>query len=64
MFVLLRLLSLCPLWFLHALGSVGGWLVWVLDGAYRQRFLAHAARAGYGFAAVRGAVGSAMLKNV
>ena len=59
MFVLLRLLSLCPLWLLHALGSVGGWLVWVLDGAYRQRFLAHAAQAGYGFAAVRGAVGAA-----
>ena len=59
MFVLLRLLSLCPLWLLHALGSAGGWLVWALDATYRQRFVSHAAQAGYDLAVVRGAVGAA-----
>ena len=59
MFVFLRLLSLCPLWLLHALGSAGGWLVWALDATYRQRFVSHAAQAGYDLAVVRGAVGAA-----
>ncbi len=59
MFFLLRLLSLCPLWLLHALGSAGGWLVFAFDATYRRRFIANAAQAGYGFAAVNGAVGAA-----
>ena len=59
MFVLLRLLSLCPLWLLHALGGAGGWLVWALDATYRQRFVSHAAQAGYDLAVVRDAVGAA-----
>jgi KDO2-lipid IV(A) lauroyltransferase len=59
MFFLLRLLSLCPLWLLHALGWAGGWAVWALDATYRQRFAANAAQAGYGWAQVRGAVGAA-----
>ena len=58
MFFLLRLLSLCPLWLLHALGSAGGWLVFALDGTYRRRLLANAAQAGYGFAAVNGVMGA------
>ena len=58
MFFCLRLLSLCPLWLLHALGSVGGWLVFAFDATYRQRFLANAAQAGYGFAAVNGVMGA------
>lgn len=56
---LARALSLCPLWLLHALGWAGGWLVWVLDAAYRQRFAANAAQAGYRLGAVRAAVGAA-----
>lgn len=59
MFVLFRTLSLCPLWFLHALGSAGGWAVWALDATYRRRFIANAAQAGYDLALVRGAVGAA-----
>ena len=59
MFFLLRLLSLCPLWLLHALGWVAGWLVWLLDTRYRQRFAKHAQLAGYAGAAVRDAVGAA-----
>ena len=59
MLFLFRLLSLCPLWLLHALGAAGGWLIFLLDGTYRRRLLANAAQAGYGFAAVRGAVGAA-----
>ena len=58
MFFCLRLLSLCPLWLLHALGSAGGWLVFAFDGTYRQRFIANAAQAGYGFAAVNGVMGA------
>jgi KDO2-lipid IV(A) lauroyltransferase len=59
MFTLLRLLSLCPLWFLHALGWAGGWLIFALDATYRRRFIAHAQQAGYGWAAVCGGVGAA-----
>ena len=56
---LIRLLAYLPLWLLHALGWLGGWLAFLLSPDYRQRFLAHAAHAGYGFAQVRGAVGAA-----
>ncbi len=59
MFFLLRLLSLCPLWLLHALGSAGGWTVWALDATYRQRFTDNARQAAYGWAQVRDAVGAA-----
>ncbi len=56
---LIRLLAYLPLWLLHALGWVGGWLAFLLSADYRQRFFAHAAQAGYCFAQVRGAVGAA-----
>ena len=59
MFFLFRLLSLCPLWLLHALGWAGGWLVWLLDARYRQRFAANAQWAGYPRAVVCGAIGAA-----
>ncbi len=59
MLVLFKTLSLLPLWLLHAIGWLLGWLVFGLSAGYRQRFLAHAAQAGYGFAEVRGAVGQA-----
>mgnify|MGYP001104094179 FL=1 len=56
---LLRLLSVLPLWLLHGLGWAMGWLVFVLSPSYRRRFVENAARAGYGFAQVRAAVGHA-----
>jgi Kdo2-lipid IVA lauroyltransferase/acyltransferase len=54
-----KALSALPLWLLHAFGWLLGWVVFAASSGYRQRFLAHAAQAGYGFAAVRGAVGQA-----
>lgn len=44
---------------LHALGAAVGWLAFLLSPTYRRRFLANAARAGYGFAQVRTAVAQA-----
>ena len=54
-----RLLSALPLWLLHAAGWLLGWLVFACSPAYRRRFIDNARLAGYDFAAVRGAVGSA-----
>ena len=54
-----KLLSALPLWLLHGAGWVLGWVVFLGSATYRQRFFANAALAGYGFASVRGAVGSA-----
>lgn len=56
---LFHCLSRCPLWLLHALGWGLGWAAFVLSASYRQRLLANAAQAGYGFAAVRAGVGEA-----
>jgi KDO2-lipid IV(A) lauroyltransferase len=53
------LLSRCPLWLLHALGVVLGWLTFLLSPTYRRRFLSNAALAGYSFARVSAAVGHA-----
>jgi len=44
--VLFRFFSVWPLWALHALGALLGWLVFVLSPTYRRRLLAHAALAG------------------
>jgi len=43
---LFRWLSHWPLWALHALGAVLGWVVFGVSGAYRRNLLAHAAQAG------------------
>ncbi|MEI8326062.1 MAG: lysophospholipid acyltransferase family protein [Betaproteobacteria bacterium] len=59
MTLLFKLLSFFPLWLLHALGWVLGWVVFFLSSPYRRRFLANAALAGYPFAQVRTAVGHA-----
>lgn len=59
MLFLFRLLSRVPLWFLHLLGALLGWGVFVLSPTYRRRFLAHGALAGYRFGQVRGAVAHA-----
>src|ERR1035437_69884 len=56
---LFRLFAYFPLWLLHGLGAVLGWIVFAASGTYRQRFLANAALAGYSFAQVRSAVGHA-----
>ena len=41
-----RWCSRCPLWALHAVGAVLGWVVFVASPAYRRHLLAHAAQAG------------------
>ena len=54
-----RFFSHWPLWALHALGHVGGWLAWLLSGVYRQRFMANARQAGLGLGQVAPAIGHA-----
>ena len=54
-----RFFSHWPLWALHALGRVGGWLAWLLSSVYRRRFLDNARQAGLGAAAVWPAIGQA-----
>ena len=48
-----------PLWALHALGSLGGWLAWFFSAAYRRRCMTHLQRAGLGWATLLPAVGQA-----
>ncbi|MDL5032502.1 lysophospholipid acyltransferase family protein [Pelomonas sp. APW6] len=57
--LLLRLLSRCPLWFLHGLGAAVGWLSWALSPSYRRRIREHRALAGLHGWAGMGAVGQA-----
>ncbi|MFO1192141.1 MAG: lysophospholipid acyltransferase family protein [Rhodoferax sp.] len=59
MATLFRLFSGWPLGLLHLLGAVLGWVAFLASARYRQRFLANARIAGYGFTAVRQAVASA-----
>lgn len=54
-----RWLAHLPLWLLHGLGCLLGWLSFLLSRTYRRRFLENIAQAGYRFAAVWGAVGGA-----
>ena len=54
-----RFLSAWPLWALHALGWLGGWLTFVASARYRARLLAHAAQAGLSAAQTRRSVGEA-----
>lgn len=46
MITLFKLLSVWPLWLLHGLGVVLGWLAFLASKAYRQRFVRHAGLAG------------------
>lgn len=48
MTVLFRLLSHVPLWALHGLGWVLGWIAFLGSGDYRRRFLENVALAGVG----------------
>ena len=59
MLTLFRILSKLPLGLMQALGWMGGWLVFALSGAYRQKFLVHVRQAGMEWASVHGAVGAA-----
>ncbi|MEG0919987.1 MAG: lysophospholipid acyltransferase family protein [Comamonas sp.] len=56
---LFRLFAALPLWLLHGLGAVMGWVTWGLSPTYRRRFSANAAQAGYSFAQVKSAVAHA-----
>src|SRR2546429_2698341 len=48
-----------PLWLLHPLGALMGWVAFAASPTYRRRFLANARQAGYGLGAVAPAVGHA-----
>jgi Kdo2-lipid IVA lauroyltransferase/acyltransferase len=56
---LLNVLARLPLWFVHAVGWVLGWLAFAWSPTYRRRFLSNARQAGYPFAQVMAAVGAA-----
>jgi KDO2-lipid IV(A) lauroyltransferase len=57
MITLFKLLSYCPLWLLHGVGWVLGWLTFVLSGTYRRRFVANARQAEVNWRQWLGAVG-------
>lgn len=59
MTTLFRLLSWLPLWLLHSVGWVLGWLVYGLSATYRGRFVANLRQAGYSWWQCRGAIGQA-----
>ena len=54
-----RFLSAWPLWALHALGWLGGWVTFIASARYRGRLLAHAAQAGLSPEQTRRSVGEA-----
>ncbi|WP_373847955.1 LpxL/LpxP family acyltransferase, partial [Delftia acidovorans] len=56
---LFRLFAALPLWLLHPLGALMGWVAFAASPTYRRRFLANARQAGYGLGAVAPAVGHA-----
>jgi len=59
MLTLFRWLSRWPLWLLHAVGGVLGWVSYGLSPVYRRRFDANAAQAGVERARVRPAIAEA-----
>jgi KDO2-lipid IV(A) lauroyltransferase len=54
-----RFFSVWPLWSLHAVGWLGGWLAWCFSSTYRRRFIGNARQAGVTGRHVFGAVGQA-----
>jgi KDO2-lipid IV(A) lauroyltransferase len=52
-------LSRQPLWLLHAMGAVVGWIGYAVSGTYRRRLLDHTAQAGVSVADRRAAVAEA-----
>ena len=59
MLPLFRALSVLPLWLLHGLGGVLGWLAYLGSPVYRARLRANAAQAGLAAPVVRAAVPAA-----
>lgn len=57
--MLLRLMSRWPLWLLHGIGALLGWLTWLGSPTYRQRFRAQVMTAGLPWQRARGAVAHA-----
>jgi KDO2-lipid IV(A) lauroyltransferase len=57
--LLIRWMSRLPLWLLHGLGALAGWLAFALSAAYRRRLWAQARAAGATAAQARGAVAGA-----
>lgn len=56
---LLHWLARWPLWLLHALGALLGWLTYAASPSYRKRLVANAELAGVGLAARRASVAQA-----
>jgi len=56
MLMLFRWLARRPLWFLHALGAVLGWLTYAASPTYRRRFQANVRQAGIAPRAARGGI--------
>ena len=56
MVFLFRLLSHLPLRVLHALGTLSGWLTYLLSSRYRKRWNDNRQQAGLSAAQVRGAI--------
>ncbi|GAB4213762.1 MAG: lysophospholipid acyltransferase family protein [Rhodoferax sp.] len=54
--LLFSVLARWPLWALHGLGAVLGWVAFAGSGVYRRRFLENARQGGYRWSAVRAAV--------
>ncbi|MBC7716803.1 MAG: lysophospholipid acyltransferase family protein [Pseudorhodobacter sp.] len=59
MLTLFRFLSRCPLWILHGIGWLVGWVSYSFSNPYRQRFKANVAQAGVPATASQSAVGHA-----
>ncbi|NJS36796.1 MAG: lysophospholipid acyltransferase family protein, partial [Brachymonas sp.] len=56
---LFRILARFPLWLLHGLGAILGWLAYLLSASYRRRFNENAKKASCAQHQVRGAVAHA-----
>jgi len=59
MLTLFRVLSRCPLWFLHGIGSLLGWLTYWASPTYRRRFIDNVRQAGIAQADARPAIAAA-----
>lgn len=57
MTTLFNALSVLPLWLLHGIGWGLGWLVFLVSGIYRRRFVGNAAQSGLPWSRCRAAVG-------
>jgi KDO2-lipid IV(A) lauroyltransferase len=59
MTTLFRLMAVLPLWLLHGIGALLGWLAYAASPTYRRRFRENVALAGLAPGQVRGAVAAA-----